>query len=101
MKEIKMLANMIRDEVQDAEKYAKLAVKYQDEDHDLSEAFEKLSRQEIEHAEILHTQAARLIERKKEAGEVPPVAMSAVWSWEHENMIDNLARVKVLLSELR
>ena len=71
MKEIKMLANMIRDEVQDAEKYAKLAVKYQDEDHDLSEAFEKLSQQEIEHAEILHTQAARLIERKKKPAKFP------------------------------
>lgn len=101
MKEIKMLAGHIREEMNDAETYAKLALKYRDDDRNLSQTFEKLAEQELDHADMLHAQATRLIKERKENGETPPVAMSAVWSWEHENMMDCVARVKVLLAELR
>lgn len=101
MKEIKMLAGHIREEMNDAETYAKLALRYKDDDRSLSQTFEKLAEQELDHADMLHAQAARLIADKRDAGDTPPVAMSAVWSWEHENMMDCVARVKVLLSELR
>ena len=101
MKEIKMLAGHIREEMHDAETYAKLALKYRDDDRNLSQTFEKLAEQELDHADMLHAQASRLIKERKENGETPPVAMSAVWSWEHENMMDCVARVKVLLAELR
>lgn len=101
MKEIKMLAGHIREEMNDAETYAKLALKYRDDDRNLSQTFEKLAEQELDHADMLHAQVSRLIKERKENGETPPVAMSAVWSWEHENMMDCVARVKVLLSELR
>lgn len=101
MKEIKMLAGHIREEMNDAETYAKLALRYKDDDRSLSQTFEKLVEQELDHADMLHAQASRLIKERKENGETPPVAMSAVWSWEHENMMDCVARVKVLLAELR
>lgn len=101
MKEIKMLAGHIREEMNDAETYAKLALKYRDDDRNLSQTFEKLAEQELDHADMLHAQASRLIKERKENGETPPVAMSAVWSWEHENMMDCVARIKVLLAELR
>lgn len=101
MKEIKMLAGHIREEMNDAEAYAKLALRYKDDDRSLSQTFEKLAEQELDHADMLHAQASRLIKERKENGETPPVAMSAVWSWEHENMMDCVARVKVLLAELR
>ena len=101
MKDIKMLAGHIREEMNDAETYAKLALRYKDDDRSLSQTFEKLAEQELDHADMLHAQASRLIKERKENGETPPVAMSAVWSWEHENMMDCVARVKVLLAELR
>lgn len=101
MKDIKMLAGHIREEMNDAETYAKLALRYKDDDRGLSQTFEKLAEQELDHADMLHAQASRLIKERKENGETPPVAMSAVWSWEHENMMDCVARVKVLLAELR
>lgn len=101
MKEIKMLAGHIREEMNDAETYAKLALRYKDDDRSLSQTFEKLAEQELDHADMLHAQASRLIKERKDNGETPPVAMSAVWSWEHENMMDCVARVKVLLAELR
>lgn len=101
MKDIKMLAGHIREEMNDAETYAKLALRYKDDDRSLSQTFEKLAEQELDHADMLHAQASRLIKERKDNGETPPVAMSAVWSWEHENMMDCVARVKVLLAELR
>ena len=101
MKEIKMLAGHIREEMNDAETYAKLALRYKDDDRSLSQTFEKLAEQELDHADMLHAQASRLIKERKENGETPPVAMSAVLSWEHESMMDCVARVKVLLAELR
>ncbi len=100
MKEIKMLAGHIREEMNDAETYAKLALRYKDDDRSLSQTFEKLAEQELDHADMLHAQASRLIKERKENGETPPVAMSAVWSWEHENMVECVARIKLLLSEL-
>ena len=100
MNEIKMLAGHIREEMNDAETYAKLALRYKDDDRSLSQTFEKLAEQELDHADMLHAQASRLIKERKENGETPPVAMSAVWSWEHENMVECVARIKLLLSEL-
>lgn len=95
-----MLAGHIREEMNDAETYAKLALRYKDDDRSLSQTFEKLAEQELDHADMLHAQASRLIKERKENGETPPVAMSAVWSWEHENMVECVARIKLLLSEL-
>lgn len=100
MKDIKILSKHIREELQDAENYAKLALHYKDDDRSLSQAFEKLAGQELDHADILHAQATRLIKHKKETGIEPPVSMLAVWNWEHENMIECVAKIKLLLSEL-
>lgn len=100
MKDIKLLSKHIREELQDAENYAKLALRYKDDDRSLSQAFEKLANQELDHAEILHAQATRLIKDKKESGTEPPASMLAVWNWEHENMIECVAKIKLLLSEL-
>lgn len=100
MKDIKILSKHIREELQDAENYAKLALHYKDDDRSLSQAFEKLAGQELDHADILHAQATRLIKDKKETGIEPPVSMLSVWNWEHENMIECVAKIKLLLSEL-
>ena len=54
MKEIKMLAEMIRSELDDAARYAKLAVQYKDTNRRLAEMFYDLSRQELEHSTIEH-----------------------------------------------
>ena len=66
MKEIKMLAGHIREEMNDAETYAKLALRYKDDDRSLSQTFEKLAEQELDHADMLHAQASRLIKERKE-----------------------------------
>jgi hypothetical protein len=101
MKEIKMLAENIREELEDAEKYAWTALKYKDKDRDLAQTVAGLAKQEITHSELLHEQAVRLIKEQQEKGITPPAAMQAVWDWEHERMIEKTAYVKQLLEMFR
>lgn len=101
MKEIKMLAENIAEELEDAEKYAKCAVKHMETDRELMSAFSELSRQELAHADKLHTQAVRLINEQKSKGVVPPEAMMIVWEWEHEKMIRDKAKILAMLDMLK
>lgn len=34
-------------------------------------------------------------------GHEAPVAMQAVWNWEHERMVEETAHIKMLLNELK
>ena len=101
MKEIKWVAENIREELEDAEKYANAALKVSDTDREMCQVFSELARQELSHSETLHHQAVRLIRKQKDAGVTPPAAMQAVWDWEHERMIEKTAHVKQLLEMLR
>lgn len=94
MKEIKMLAGMIREEMCDAEKYAKDAITYKATEPELAKMFYELSTQELTHANMEHEQAVRLIKNQKTPA---PESMQAVWEWEHDNMIDDEARIRMLL----
>ena len=96
MKIIKCLVENIEEEMHDAEKYAKLAYQYREEYPQASNVFLTLSRQEVTHLNMLHDEAARLINEYRSAGNDPPEAMLAVWNWEHAKMIDNLARIKTM-----
>ncbi len=98
MNEIRHLAEEIREELDDAEKYAREAVKYAGEDLEDASTYADLSRQELGHADRLHEMALRHIEKAKDAGLHPTEAEKAVWDWEHERMLDRTAHVKNLLS---
>lgn len=98
MERIKNLAKQIEEELEDAEHYAKCAVKLKDENASDSSAYAEMARQEMGHAEKLHNMAVRLIEKQRQTGVAPPAAMLAVWEWEHEKMMDHMATVKLLLS---
>jgi hypothetical protein len=62
MHEIKHLAEGIREELDDAEKYAREAVKHAGEDPEDASTYADLSRQELGHANRLHEMAVRHIE---------------------------------------
>ena len=98
MKIIAKLADMIREELNDAEEYAKCAVLNKETDERLADMFYSLSKQELEHANLEHEQAVRLI---KDSDQEAPAAMLAVWEWEHEHMVDHIARIKALLNEYK
>lgn len=62
MKEIKMLVENIGEELGDARKYAKLALKYKSEDPDMANLFYKLAGEEMGHMNALHQCAVTHIE---------------------------------------
>lgn len=97
MKIIKEIVRSIKDEIHGAEKYAKLATQWKAEDRALADTFEKMARTELQHVDMLHAHAVRLIKAYNASGKETPVAMQAVWDYEHENNIEWVARINVLL----
>lgn len=96
MELIKKLSAMIDEELADAEKYAKCAVKLKNESPALSKTFYDLSTDEMRHKDLLHVEVARLIEQyRKERGE-PPAAMLAVYDYLHEKQLEKAKEIKVL-----
>lgn len=101
MEKIKHLAEKIREELNDAEDYAKDALKCEHDDKEMSRTFATLSREELDHAERLHKQAMRIIHEHKEEHGSPPEPMQTIWSWEHMNMVEKTACVRKLLEALK
>lgn len=87
---------MISEEIGDAEKYARCALKYKDENRGLADVFNSLSVDEMRHMQILHGEVTKLIERYRQEHGEPPANMLAVYNYLHEQQIDHAADVKAM-----
>ena len=94
MKIIECLSELIEDEIDDAEKYIDLAMKWKAEEPDTADLFYELSKEEMGHMEKLHAEVAELIdEYRKEHGD-PPKEMMFVYNYLHQRHIKYAAKVK-------
>ena len=101
MKIIKELSEMIEEELEGAEEYAKNAVYYKAENPALAKTFYEISIEEMRHVDMLHNEVVALIEKhKREHGEPPP-AMLAVYEFLHKRNIEWAAEIRSYQNEFR
>ena len=95
MKIIKCLADQIADELEDAEKYIELAMKWKAEQPETADLFYELSTEELGHMEKLHAAVQELIEKHREEHGEPPEGMMMLYSYLHEKHIAAATEIKV------
>lgn len=101
MKIIRDLVEMIDDELEGAEEYAKSAIHYKSEMPNLADAFYEIANQEMRHVNILHDQVVAIIKKHREEHGEPPAAMLSIWEWQHKKHIEESAEVRRLLDMYR
>lgn len=96
MQLIANLSDMIEEELEDAEKYIKCAMKHKDDHPALAVTFAKISAEEMGHVALLHDQVVAIIaEYRKEHGDLPE-RMQGIYEYLHKKHIEKANSIKVL-----
>lgn len=98
MKIIEKLSDMIADEIEYAEKYAKCALTYKDERPTLAETFYRISNEKINHMGLLHAQVVNIIDEYRKKDGEPPEGMKILYDILHRKHIEQAAAVKGMLA---
>lgn len=101
MKIIKELSDMIEEELDGAEDYAKMAVHYKSEHPSLAATFYEISLQEMRHVTMLHDEVVKQIKSYREKHGDPPPAMQAIYDWQHNKQIEESKEVKMIQDQYR
>lgn len=98
---IKNLSEMISEELEGAEHYAKCAIKHREDHPTLAKTMYDIATDEMRHVDLLHTEVVKIIKAYREKSGEPPAAMMAVYEYLHEKQIEEAAEVKMLLAQYR
>lgn len=101
MKIIKDLSEMIEEELDGAENYAKRANELRESEPTLARVFYEISLQEMNHVNMLHGEVAKFIEQHRRDHGEPPAPMLAVYNFLHERHIAKANIIKVYQNQYR
>lgn len=96
MKLIEKLSAMVDEEIEDATKYAKCAVKFKDDRPALAKTFYDLSGEEMRHMTMLHAEVEAVIQKHRQEHGEPPEGMKSLYNYLHEKQIERAADVRRL-----
>ena len=92
---IKAITEKIKEEIEDANAYADLALEWSEKEPEAADVFLELSKEEMGHAEKLHTIVTEEIRKYREENGDPPPGRLAVYNYLHEQEIEAAMRVKI------
>ena len=97
MKKIEDYADLIDEEIADADKYAKKALVCKDLDPDAAQTFFQLSIEELNHSDRLHKLAVAAIKKLQAEGVEPPEPwMLREYERRHSKAIDATKEVRLM-----
>ena len=90
-----MFIRKIEDELNDADEYIDLAMRWKTEEPETAQVFYELSLEEMNHVDKLHKEVTEVIEDyRKEHGE-PPKDMMTLYDYLHEKHIGKATQIRV------
>ena len=95
MRIIKEVAKRIKEELHDAEWYAREAIEHKTLNPEIADVYHHLAMEEMTHASLLHDKVVALA-KKASADREPPAVMRELWAWQHEEIMEEEAEVKRL-----
>ena len=101
MELIKKLAEMIDEELEGAETYAKCAIKHKETNLELAQTFYTMSAEEMQHVDRLHKQVVKIIEMYRKDNGEPLAAMQAVYDYVHERQIERANKVTMMQAQFK
>lgn len=93
---IAKLSDYIEEELNDADKYARCALNYKEENPNLATVFNRLSLEEMNHMNLLHEQVVALIIEYKKAHGDPPEKMQGIYDYLHKKHMERANEIKIL-----
>ena len=92
---IKCIAEKIEEELNDANAYVDLAMKWRQDEPDTAEVFYQLSLEEMGHVDKLHQEVTELIDDYRKDNGEPPKDMMVLWNYLHDRHMETATQIKV------
>lgn len=94
MEIIKHLSEQIEEELGDANKYIKCALKHKETEPELARLYFTLSTEEMKHADMLHDEVKKIIANYRMTNGEPPETMMFLYNYLHEKQIERASKIR-------
>ena len=97
MRTIKELSDNIKDEIEDAHKYASRALDLKDSDRETADLYCSLAQEELKHMEMLHARVVKCIDDYRKNNGEPPIEMRVRYETLHEIHTSDARKVRLMI----